>query len=138
RCGNGARHVETAAAWGPSNRFRDGDTPSRGRIPMRKAAWVALLVIAAAVVALTRTTPAGGQDDAQNTEETRAGYGRRWMLTYEQELGESARNSLVRLRSRYVVADAACPVPSDAPTMPFYVRLNGPMPPEFAARLKAA
>ncbi len=105
---------------------------------MRKAAWVFLLVIAAAVAALTRTTPAGGQDDAGNAEESRAMYDRRAMLSYEQELGESARTALVRLRARYVVADAACPVPHDVPKMPFYVRLNGPMPPGFSARLQAA
>jgi subtilisin-like proprotein convertase family protein len=101
----------------------------------RFTAWACVLIAPALSLAVLLNTPAGGQGA---DEVATAFYDRAQMLALEQSLTLEQQASLIMLRSRYVSADPALPVPSTDPTQPFLVKFRVPMRREFASRIKAA
>ncbi|MCB9933830.1 MAG: S8 family serine peptidase [Planctomycetes bacterium] len=57
---------------------------------------------------------------------------------FEQELAEHDRERLICLRSRFALADAACPLPATSPLTPFYLKLRSDLTRAQADRLTAA
>lgn len=57
---------------------------------------------------------------------------------FEQQLSDADRERLIYLRSRYALADAACPLPVAEPAMPFYVRMRADLTRALADRLSGA
>lgn len=83
---------------------------------------------------------AGQQEPAAkpDTGATDALYDINAHFAFERSLSEQDLGRLVRLCSRYALADAALPLPASSPTEPFYVRFRAPMGADFASRLKHA
>jgi len=57
---------------------------------------------------------------------------------FEAALSPTEREALIKLVSRSVLADPACPMPVPEPTAPFYIKFRSPLDAPFAARLQAA
>lgn len=76
--------------------------------------------------------------DGQATGAVDRLYDRQAHYDFEQSLDETQAVRLVRLVSRFALADPALPLPELNPTQPFYVRFRSPMRAEFARQMMEA
>jgi subtilisin-like proprotein convertase family protein len=111
---------------------------------MRKLS-AALLLILAGLVVLTvsgwhRGVQSQSSPDSVNATQgldlwVRQDASERWR--FRDSMDELERSSLVKLATRFVLADPECPLPWHEPAQPFYVRFREAMPAEFADQLMA-
>lgn len=102
--------------------------------------WVVLLVLAiASTVSLLRVSVADSQTSGESgPTEVAKPFDAAASLEFQKGLNSAQRTRLIRLNSRFALADAACPLPMAEPSMPFHVKFIGPMGRAFAGKLMEA
>lgn len=112
---------------------------------MRMTTALVILVLLGGVGLMLLPRPLQSQvtkDEAsppgRSSLELGAPYDTRAQQQFLKQLTADERKALVRLRSRYVLADSDCPLPTSKPTEPFYVKLKGSMTRELADQLADA
>lgn len=111
---------------------------------MRKSsALVCLALIVGISLALAmHDNPATGQDAEPARPVSSLEFGKPFdrdaRLAFEQQLQADEHVRLIRLNSRFALADASLPLPVDDPQRPFYLKLRGDMTRALADQLAAA
>jgi hypothetical protein len=105
---------------------------------MRIKTAAGLGVLAAiSVIGFLNVQSSQGQDGPAKGPVDRL-YDRQAHYDFEQSLDESQAARLVRLVSRFALAEPALPLPGPDPTQPFYVRFRSPMRADFASQMMEA
>jgi hypothetical protein len=105
-----------------------------------KLALVALAAISPAVLLVqpsAQDTALSPARKAQSSLDLGPAYDYAAQLAFERGLSESDAQRLIRLRSRYVLAEPSCPLPQSAGA-PFYITFRHDLSRELANRLSAA
>ncbi|MHC4841991.1 MAG: hypothetical protein ACYTDT_13720, partial [Planctomycetota bacterium] len=111
---------------------------------MRNTALLSLaliLVIAVLGTVEKRETKAQEQPapaDSRSSLENGQHFDLSAQLEFEDSLTPDERAALIRLKSRYVIADPDSPLPTSEPRQPFILRLRDPMSRSFADSLAAS
>lgn len=108
---------------------------------MRKSSALVCLALVVGISALLATydSPATGQNNEPARPASSLDIGkpfdREARLAFEQQLQADEHERLIRLNSRFALADASLPLPVDDPQRPFYLKLRGDMTRALADQL---